>query len=213
MQPWIDPQGRFLQVRSSGHGFFSGTWIEQKTYSLPMQEADFTIGRGSAFECKSLPCGDPPPLDDSRGDDFPSVRTVSPDGQWWVTFSARPDRVMFFRQDGQQTPRRVATFDYEAPQAAPGAAPSAPKQPHGHQVVFSRDSRWAGLQYRQKLYRVDLRAAQIEPAEVLLDGHPTALELQGIGDNGTDWLLGNVADASFDSTPASGLWRLITGKR
>lgn len=202
MQPFLDPQGRFLRLSTSGEGLFRRNWAEDKMYALPLPAADFVIGQGSAFECKVLPCGAPRPLGLPEND-IPWTRDVSPDGQWWVRLASQLAQAEFFRWEEGQVPHKVATLPYRSPVASASPPGSRPAK---HRVVFSHSSRWAALQIEQKLYRVDLQAAKLELAEVHLDAK-TAFDLQGIADNGADWLLRDADEAPPDGS-VSGLWRL-----
>jgi hypothetical protein len=195
----IDPQGRFLQLKSSGTNFFGGDWVERQLHALPLPTSEFAIGTQSYYACKEIPCGNPPPLNVPEKS-IPWTRDISRDSRWWVTLASKPLRAEFFRMEGL-TAQKMAVLNY----TPSGALPSPPRGPE-HRVVFSRNNRWVALQFEQKLYLVDLNAEKIEPTEVSVNT-PAPFELQDIDNTGTRWLLRD-PDRVHANGPVSGLWQL-----
>lgn len=195
MDSSIDPQGHFIQLRVSGQSFWRGEWMEYKTYALPLQAAEFKVNKD--YDDPGPPYGAPPDMG-SPERDIPWSDNISPDGQWWVLLAPKAGgQLAFYRREGRSAHKAGAWLQ-------PALEPKSIDKPR---VVFSRNSRWAALQFDEKLYVVDLQADKLEMAEVQVQadaGEMRSFTLQAIGDNGADWLLvGQGAGRSM-----TGVWRL-----
>jgi hypothetical protein len=164
-----------------------------------MAEFATSLKSSDFFPCKIIPCGTSRPPEAPEAS-FPWTEDISRDSRWWVTLASKPLRAEFFLMDGPK-PQKMGVLNYPPS----GAEPPTPRGPQ-HRVVFSRNHRWAALQFEQKLYLVDLNADPLQPTEVTVNS-PNPFEVQDIDNTGTRWLLLNPKLTRAKDT-VSGLWQL-----